>query len=97
MEKRTYSAEMKAKMVIEVLKGERELNEIAKEQEIAPNQIRKWKSEFLENASVVFDKNRDRRLKDELCSKQHEADELAKKVGQLSLQVDLLKKTLERK
>ena len=51
MKKRTFSAEFKAKVVLEVLKGEKELNTIAQENEIAPNQIRNWKSEFLENAS----------------------------------------------
>ena len=61
------------------------------------NQIRNWKTEFIENAAVVFDKKRDQRLKDELSIKQNEADELAKKVGQLTLEVDFLKKTLERK
>jgi len=97
MQKRSYSAEMKTKIVLEVLKGERELNEIATEYEISPNQIRNWKTEFIENAAVVFDKKRDQRLKDELSIKQNEADELAKKVGQLTLEVDFLKKTLERK
>ena len=97
MQKRSYSAEMKTKIVLEVLKGERELNEIETEYEISPNQIRNWKTEFIENAAVVFDKKRDQRLKDELSIKQNEADELAKKVGQLTLEVDFLKKTLERK
>ncbi len=97
MQKRSYSAEMKTKIVLEVLKGERELNEIATEYEISPNQIRNWKTEFIENAAIVFDKKRDQRLKDELSIKQNEADELAKKVGQLTLEVDFLKKTLERK
>ena len=53
MQKRSYSAEMKTKIVLEVLKGERELNEIATEYEISPNQIRNWKTEFIENAAVV--------------------------------------------
>ena len=97
MQKRSYSAEMKTKIVLEVLKGERELNEIATEYEISPNQIRNWKTEFIENAAVVFDKKRDQRLKDELSTKQNEADGLAKKVVQLTLEVDFLKKTLERK
>lgn len=97
MEKRTYTAEYKTKVVLEVLRGERELNEIAVGYEIAPNQIRNWKAEFLDNAAIVFDKKRDRHIRDELASKQHEADELAKKVGQLTIENDFLKKTLEQK
>ena len=97
MQKRNYTEEMKTKRVLEVLKGEREMKEIAAEYESALNQIRNWKAEFVENAAVVFDKKRDQRLKDELSIKQHEADELAKKVGQLTLEVDFLKKTLKTK
>lgn len=97
MQKRSYTAEFKTKVILELLRGERELNEIASEYEIAPNQLRNWKAEFLDNAVVAFDRNRDRKLRDELDSKQREADQLAKKVGQLTIEVDFLKKTLERK
>jgi putative transposase len=97
MQKRSYTAEFKTKVILELLRGERELNEIAAEYEIAPNQLRNWKAEFLDNAVVVFDRNRDRKLRDELDTKQREADQLAKKVGQLTIEVDFLKKTLERK
>ena len=37
MKRRTFSAEMKAKIVLEVLRGEKELSVIASEYEIAPN------------------------------------------------------------
>jgi transposase-like protein len=97
MQKRSYTAEFKTKVILELLRGEREVNEIASEYEIAPNQLRNWKAEFLDNAVVAFDRNRDRKLRDELDSKQREADQLAKKVGQLTIEVDFLKKTLERK
>ena len=60
MKKRTFSAEFKAKLILEVIRGEKELSVIAQENEIAPNQIRKWKSEFLENAALVFDNKKDK-------------------------------------
>ena len=47
-----YSPELKAKIVLEVLQGEKELGEIAKEHNINPNLIRKWRSTFLEKASL---------------------------------------------
>jgi putative transposase len=40
MKRRTFSAEFKAKIVLQVISGEKELNAIASENEIAPNQIR---------------------------------------------------------
>jgi putative transposase len=92
MERRSYTAKFKTKVVLDLLKGERELNEIAAAYEIAPNQLRNWKAEFLENADLVFDRKRDQKMKAELDEKQHQADQLAKKVGQLTLEVDFLKK-----
>lgn len=97
MERRSFTPAFKTKVVLELLRGERELNEIAAAYEIAPNQLRNWKSEFLENAETVFDRKRDSKLLDELSAKQREADQLAKKVGQMTIEIDFLKKTLERK
>lgn len=97
MKKRTYTAEFKTKVVLELISGEKELNVIASENEIAPNQIRNWKTEFLSNAAMVFDKKHDNVLQNKLSEKEKEADELSKAVGQLTLQVNFLKKTLERK
>ena len=53
MTRRTYTPEHKAKLVIEVLQGEKELNTIAAENSISPNMLRNWKAEFLENASLM--------------------------------------------
>lgn len=95
MKRRTFNAEFKAKIVLEVLRGEKELNIIAAENEIAPNQIRNWKSEFLKNAAAAFDDQRTEDLKTELKDKERETDSLYKKVGQLTTQVDWLKKKSE--
>ena len=92
MKKRTFSAEFKAKVVLEVLKGEKELNTIAQENEIAPNQIRNWKSEFLENAALVFDNKKDKEYKEKALMHEQETDKLYKTIGQLTTQVDWLKK-----
>jgi len=95
MKRRTFSAEFKAKIVLEVLRGEKELNLIATENEIAPNQIRNWKAEFLKNAAAAFDDKRTDELKIELAEKERETDSLYKKVGQLTTQVDWLKNKSE--
>ena len=97
MERRSFTPAFKTKVVLELLRGERELNEIAATYEIAPNQLRGWKSEFIDNAETVFDRKRDSKLLEELSAKQREADLLAKKVGQQAIEIDFLKKTLERK
>ena len=97
MERRNFTSGFKTKVVLELLRGERELNEIAATYEIAPNQLRNWKAEFLDNVDIVFDRKRDSKLREELDFKQRESDQLAKKVGQLTIEVDFLKKTLETK
>lgn len=95
MKRRKFSAELKAKIVLEVIRGEKELNEIASEYEIAPNQIRNWKNEFLKNAAAAFDDNRTEDLKTQIQEKERETETLYKKVGQLTTQVDWLKKKSE--
>ena len=92
MEKRNrYTSEFKTKMVLEILREEQTVNEIAAKYELSPVMASRWKAEFLERASVVFDKktNEVDKLKKEYESKQ---EHLEKLVGQLTVEVDWLKK-----
>jgi transposase-like protein len=93
--RRNFSAKFKSDLVLEVLKGEKELNVIATENGIQPNLLRNWKKEFLEKASVVFDDTREENLKEKLSEERKEKAAYAKKVGQLTMQVDWLKKKSE--
>ena len=93
--RRNFSPEFKAKLVLEVLKGEKELTVIATENNIQPNLLRNWKKEFLDKASIVFDESREDNLREKLASERKEKDQYAKKVGQLTMQVDWLKKKSE--
>ena len=52
------------------------------------------KKEFLDNASAVFDDKREDNLKEKLAEERREKAEYAKKVGQLTMQVDWLKKKI---
>ena len=91
-QRRNFSAKFKSDLVIELLKGEKDLNTLAVENNIQPNLLRNWKKEFLDNASVVFDDKREDNLKEKLAEERKEKAEYAKKVGQLTMQVDWLKK-----
>ena len=93
--RRNFSAKFKSDLVIELLKGEKDLNTLATENNIQPNLLRNWKKEFLNNASAVFDDKREENLKDKLAEERKEKAEYAKKVGQLTMQVDWLKKKSE--
>lgn len=94
--RRNFSAEFKTKLVLQLLKGEKELNVLATENDIQPNLLRNWKKEFLENASLAFDNKREDNLREKLAEERKEKAEYAKKVGQLTMQVDWLKKNLKK-
>ena len=92
MKKRTkYSAELKAKVVLEILSEVSTINELAAKYGISPVVISRWKKEFLERASEVFQKGASEAEKELEQSKEHIA-ELERKVGQLTYEVDWLKK-----
>lgn len=93
--RRNFNAKFKSDLVLELLKGEKDLNTLASENSIQPNLIRNWKKEFLDKASVVFDDSREDNLKDKLAAERKEKASYARKVGQLTMQVDWLKKKSE--
>ena len=91
MARSSYTPEYKAKLVLEVLQGERELGEIAADNGINPNMLRNWKKEFVENASRAFDENRqakEARRKEAALEK--EKAQMLKTIGQLTLERDFL-------
>ena len=94
-QRRNFSSKFKSDLVIELLKGEKDLNTLATENSIQPNLLRNWKKEFLDKASVVFDDSREDNLKEKLAVERKEKTAYAKKVGQLTMQVDWLKKKSE--
>ena len=90
--RRNFTAKLKSDLVLELLKGEKDLNSIATENSIQPNLLRNWKKEFLDKASVVFDDSREENIREKLDEERKEKEAYAKKVGQLTMQVDWLKK-----
>ena len=94
--RRNFSAEFKTNLVLQLLKGEKELNVLAVENDIQPNLLRNWKKEFLTNASLAFDNKREDNLREKLAEERKEKAEYAKKVGQLTMQVAGSKKNLKK-
>ena len=56
--RRTYTGSFKFKVVMESLKGEKPLVELAQEYKVHPNQIKNWKSVFLKRGSEVLEDRR---------------------------------------
>jgi transposase-like protein len=93
MKRRQFTPEFKTKIVLELLREEKALSEIAAEHEISPNQLRNWKNEFLENATKVFSQSRDaKEYKANEKEMAQDHNDLLAKVGQLTIEVDWLKK-----
>jgi transposase-like protein len=87
-QRKQYSADLKAKIAVEAVKGQRTIQEIASHYSIHPNQVTQWKKQLLESASEVFSNGRG-----------HAADadeeiksELYQQIGKLQVEVDWLKK-----
>lgn len=92
--RRTFTAETKAKIALEALKGEKTLNEIAQLYEVLPTQVSQWKAEILTNASAAFEKGK--RVGDEKQRSEKREQQLLKKIGELSMDVDFLKKSCRK-
>ncbi len=86
--RRKLGADFKTKVVLESLKEQMTLQELASKYEVTTGQIQIWKQDFLSNASVVFDKKSDKQVV------KSEEDKLYKKIGQLQVEVDFLKDVL---
>jgi len=89
--RKVYSADFKAKLVLEVLESEDTLNSIASKYGILPKNLQNWKKQFMENISLAFDKSTVvKEYKNEIEALQKDKDELAKKVGNLTMEKDFL-------
>ena len=89
--RKTYSPAEKAKIVLEVLREENTLNEIATNYGASPQLISRWKADFIENMPAVFDK---KNTEVEQLKKEHsaETEDLINQIGQLTVDVNWLKK-----
>jgi len=90
--KRTkYSTELKTKLVLEVLKGEKTLNEIASINNIVPKNLQNWKATFLSNAELAMEPSKAvKEYKDENKELYKKIDEYARVVGKITVERDWL-------
>lgn len=87
-QRKTYSAELKAKIALEAIKGQRTINEIATHYEVHPNQVTQWKKQMLEGAAEIFSDRHAHTARDEEALRA----QLYQQIGQLKVEVDWLKK-----
>jgi transposase len=56
--KKRYTPKQKAQIVLEILKEERSIAQIASEYGVHPNQLYKWKAQAVENLPGLFEDDR---------------------------------------
>ena len=95
---RRYTAQYKTRIVLEVLQGEKEIGEIAAENNLNPNMVRNWKREFLENASAAFEApdKAEKEAKKKAEAQHKEVSQMLKTIGQLTLERDFLQDCFRR-
>lgn len=89
-QRRQFTAEFKAKIAVEAIKGQRTTNEIASHYGVHPTQIAEWKKQALGRLPELFAKP----------SSRADADidavtaPLYQQIGQLKVELDWVKKSL---
>ena len=87
-QRKHYSAEFKARVAFEALKGLKTVNELASTYGVHPTQIAHWKHRLQKEMPEIFSARRDKRERD------HEAfqAQFYQQIGQLKVELDWVKK-----
>ena len=90
--RRRFSAEFKAKVALEAIRGEQTLSELAARYEVHPNMITNWKRQAIENMAAVFSGTGERSSK----ADDDQIKDLHAKIGQQTVERDFLAKAFGR-
>jgi transposase len=90
--RRRFSADFKARVALEALRGDKTVQEIAAKHKVHPNQVSTWKRQAVDGLGEVFSNGVDRARRD------HESDvrDLHAKIGELTVERDFLARGLKR-
>ena len=90
MTRRKFTSKFKTKVVLETLKEQQTMAELAQKYELHPQQLSNWKKEFLQGAESVFGESKP----SPKTEAEQERDLLLKVIGQLKVENDFLKEAL---
>lgn len=88
--KKQYTSAFKAKLVLELLKENKPLSQLAAEHKVHPNQLRQWRDQAIHQLPTLFDKKD--QTADLIAAHERQAEDLYAEIGRLSTQVAWLKK-----
>ena len=86
--RRTFSADLKAKIALEAIKELQTMSEIAAKHSVHPSQVTSWKKQLLEGLPLIFGNDL---VLDEAAREEKESL-LYQQIGQLQFELDWLKK-----
>lgn len=86
--RRHLSAEFKARVAREALEGQKTIQQIAKENEIAPTQVSAWKKELESRINEIFE--RKNAANEQAAKLEKKSARLERKVGQLLIEKEFL-------
>jgi transposase-like protein len=86
--RRIFSAEFKAKVVLEIISGNKSMAEACREYNLKADLLSHWKAQFLDNAAKVFETTT------AADPQQVRIAELERLAGKQSLEMEILKKAL---
>ena len=87
--RKRHSAKVKATVALEACKEQKTMNELASEYSVLSSQIQKWKKYLQSNSSTLFSSHGGLERASE---KEKKINELHRKIGELQVEVDWLKK-----
>ena len=87
--RKIYDGNFKARVVFEVIRGQKTISEIASEYGVHPNQIINWKKKVIEKLPEILSNHTEKNGNN--GSSELEA-ELYRQIGQLKVELDWLKK-----
>lgn len=90
--RRKFTSEFKARVALDAIRERESLADLATKYDLHPNQISKWKQEFMEKSSKVFDSSGP----ESPDEKQPEVEKLYAAIGELKVENDFLKKSLNK-
>ena len=90
--KKHYSAAFKAKLVLELLKEEKTLSQLASEHQVHPNQLRQWRGLVPQQMTLFFDKKN--QTADLIAAHEQQVEEWYAEIGSASGATQLAQKKI---
>jgi transposase-like protein len=89
--KKQYSAKFKAQVVLELLREDKSVSQIASEYQVHPTQLHKWRAQAVKDLPSLFADKRKAERKQE-AEQTRQVEELYAEIGRLTTRLTWLKK-----